>query len=139
MDAFAGRLEDDRSRPANETVAQEDRFCRLREVAATGLAPQPRAPTFADGRRWPAPPAKPAATVFRLSISYWRIGEAETAAPFDQARLARRRAEAAGLEAKDLRALAQQPLRPVRPQQPLDIGLFENPAPEAPHILIPDD
>ncbi len=137
LDAFAGRLEDER--PGRPAVAQEDRYCRLREVAATGLAPQPRAPTFTDGRRWPAPPARPAATVFRLSVSYWRIGEAPASAPLDQARRARRRAEAAGLEAKDLRALAQQPLRPVRPQQPLDIGLFENPAPEAPHILIPDD
>jgi hypothetical protein len=43
------------------------------------------------------------------------------------------------LSAAELRALANQPLRPVRPQQPLDAGWFERPAPEAPHILIPDD
>ena len=43
------------------------------------------------------------------------------------------------LDAAQLRALARQPLRPVKPQQPLDAGLFEMPAPEAPHILIPDE
>jgi hypothetical protein len=51
----------------------------------------------------------------------------------------RRKSEAALLNAAELRALARQPLRPVKPQQPLDVGLFEVPAPEAPHILIPDE
>jgi len=81
--------------------------------------------------------------VFRLTVSYWRIGEAgarQTAEEArQQARALRRKAEAAQLDAKQLRDLAQQPLRPVKPQQPLDVGLFEAPAPEAPHILIPDD
>ena len=74
-------------------------------------------------------------------VSYWRIGEAASEADADaeQARAMRRRAEAAALNAAELRALAQQPLRPVKPQQPLDVGLFEVPAPEAPHILIPDE
>jgi hypothetical protein len=91
--------------------------------------------------------------VFRLMISYWKLGAAPaTAAPPGvaepepeeadapgQARALRRRGGASGLTAAELRQLAQQPLRPVRPQQPLDVGLFEAPLPEAPHILIPDE
>ncbi|HZZ87819.1 MAG TPA: hypothetical protein VFE13_05735, partial [Caulobacteraceae bacterium] len=79
--------------------------------------------------------------VFRLVISYWRLAdaEAEAEAAAEQARALRRRSEAAALDAVQLRALAHQPLRPVKPQQPLDAGLFEMPAPEAPHILIPDE
>lgn len=38
-----------------------------------------------------------------------------------------------------MKALADQPLLPVRPQQPLDVGLFEVRPPEAPHILMPDE
>ena len=74
-------------------------------------------------------------------VSYWRAGEAEAEAEAlaEQARAMRRRTEAAALDANQLRALARQPLRPVKPQQPLDAGLFEMPAPEAPHILIPDE
>jgi hypothetical protein len=137
LDAWAGRIDDDRpGRGAG--VAPEDRFCVLREVAS-GAAPPPREPMFAEGRRWPTAPDRPAAVAFRLSVSYWRTGEAGAAAAFDQARIARRQADAARLDAKELRELAGRPLRPVRPQQPLDIGLFESPAPEAPHILIPDD
>jgi hypothetical protein len=65
--------------------------------------------------------------------------DAAPASPPGQARELRRKADATALSAAELRAIAQQPLRPVRPQQPLDIGLFERPAPEAPHILIPDE
>ena len=43
------------------------------------------------------------------------------------------------LDAKTLQALAGQPLRPLRPQQPLDAGLFELAPPEAPDKLIPDE
>jgi hypothetical protein len=35
--------------------------------------------------------------------------------------------------------MAQAPLRPIEPQQPLDIGLFETRLPEAPHIVVPDE
>ena len=35
--------------------------------------------------------------------------------------------------------MARQPLRPVEPQQPLDIGLFEVRPPDAPHIVMPDE
>jgi hypothetical protein len=143
LDAFAGRLDD--PRPGYGVQLQpEDRWCALAE-RSLGAAPAPVEPAFARGRRWPKPPARPPRTVFRLLVSYWRIGAAAVAEPAtaptaaDQARALRRRTEAARLNAAELRALAQQPLRPVKPQQPLDVGLFEAPAPEAPHILIPDE
>ncbi|HWF75653.1 MAG TPA: hypothetical protein VN694_00625 [Caulobacteraceae bacterium] len=144
LDAFAGKLDD--PRPGHGvTLAPEDRYCVIAE-RIEGLAPAPVEPAFTRGRRWPKPPARAPRTVFRLIVSYWRVGEAATAevepdAPTaaDQARAVRRKSEAALLNAAELRALARQPLRPVKPQQPLDVGLFEVPAPEAPHILIPDE
>jgi hypothetical protein len=139
LEAFAGRLDD--PRPGRTPVAPEDRFCELAE-RFEGAPPAPAEPAFARGRRWPKPPARRPRTVFRLAVSYWRITEAaaEPEAPSpDQARALRRRTEAAQLSAAELRTLAQQPLKPVKPQQPLEVGLFEAPAPEAPHILIPDD
>ena len=33
----------------------------------------------------------------------------------------------------------RQPLQPFKPQQPLDIGLFETRLPESPHIIVPDE
>jgi len=134
LDAYKGKLDDDR--PGGAQVAPEDRFCVLRERSEA--APAPLEPVFVKGRRWPKPARTPK-VAFRLSVSYWRVARAEAAPPIGQARAVRRAAEAARLDAAQLRALARQPLRPVRPQQPLDIGLFEQPAPEAPHILIPDD
>jgi hypothetical protein len=138
LDAYAGRLDDERP---GRTVAilPEDRFCQLRELVA---APPRRrktgakgmAPVFRDGRRWPPPPA-PAQTVWRLSISYWRVGVA--AQPPADPPVRRSRALAADPAA--LRRLAAEPLRPFKPQQPLDIGLFEFRPPEAPHIIMPDE
>jgi hypothetical protein len=61
--------------------------------------------------------------------------ETETA----QARKARRQKEGPAPDGETLEALANQPLRPVKPQQPLDIGLFEVRLPEAPHIVVPDE
>ena len=115
LDAYAGRLDDERP---NRTVfiPPEDRWCTLTELAA-------------DRR----------ATVWRLSVSYWRIGAAARPTPIDQARAIRRNAEAAAVRAQALHALARQPLQAVRPQQPLDIGLFETRPPEAPHIVMPDE
>jgi hypothetical protein len=136
LDAFAGRLDD--PRPGRAAIAPEDHYLALVE-RAQGAAPAPVEPVFRGGRRWPAPPARRTATVFRLTISYWRILGATEAAPDEQARDLRRRGDAAALDGGRLRALAQQPLRPVKPQQPLDVGLFEAPAPESPHILIPDE
>ncbi len=130
LERFADRLDGELRQ-----VAPEDRYCALRELAEA--PPAPVDPVFVDGRRWPKP-AKSVKRGFRLSVSYWRIGAAEAEQP-PQARAARRRVEGATLTAETLRAIARQPLRPVRPQQPLDIGLFEAPTPEAPHIVIPDE
>jgi hypothetical protein len=134
LDAYAGRLDDDRE-GRRVQIAPEDGYCALREIASDA-PPAPREPAFAEGRRWPKP-AKASPTGWRLSVSYWRVGE--PAAPSEQARAARRKPESASLDPAELRALARQPLKPVKPQQPLDVGLFEVPAPEAPHILIPDE
>ncbi|MBS0410158.1 MAG: hypothetical protein JSR86_09610 [Proteobacteria bacterium] len=141
LDAHAGRVEDDR--PGRQaSLPAEDRFCQLREVVrgAEGRWPAltPLTPAFEDGRRWPAPSAQPRLpTAWRLSVSYWRVQTAREAA--EQARLARKAAGGAERRGEDLRALAAEPLRPVRPQQPLDIGLFEVRPPEAPDTLIPDE
>jgi hypothetical protein len=35
--------------------------------------------------------------------------------------------------------MTRAPLKPTKPQQPLDIGLFETRLPEAPHIVVPDE
>jgi hypothetical protein len=135
LDANVGRLDDERPGRIVQ-IPPEDRYCAIVETAST-RAPPPVEPTFAEGRRWPSPSRTPR-TDFKLAVSYWKIAEADTKTP-PQARAVRRKSEAAGLDAGQLRALAQTPLRPVKPQQPLDIGLFEAPAPEAPHILIPDE
>ena len=135
MDAYAGRLDDDRE-GRRTSISPEDRWCELVEAAVA--PPDPVAPVFAEGRRWPEPPARPP-TAWRLSVSYWRIGGPARGSALDQARAMRRSAEAAALPAQTLRALARQPLQPVRPQQPLDIGLFEVRPPEAPHIIMPDE
>lgn len=119
----------------------EDRFCQLRQVVqgAPGRWPvlAPVQPTFADGSRWPKPGGGKLPTLWRLSVSYWRVQRAEEIA--QQARAARRKAGAGAMGGDDLRAIARQPLRPIRPQQPLDIGLFEVRPPEAPDTLIPDE
>ncbi|MDZ4371991.1 MAG: hypothetical protein U1C74_11270 [Phenylobacterium sp.] len=134
LDAYAGRIEDDRTGAAPEP---QDRYCRLVQQVAEG-APPPRsvAPRMAEGRRWPDPP-RPTRTVWRLSVSYWRV--ASEARPLDppQARTARKAGQA--LDTDTLRAIARAPLRPTKPQQPLDIGLFEVRPPEAPHIVMPDE
>ena len=120
-------------------VAPEDRFCELMEV----LAPEARAggqaePVFEAGSRWPKPRRR-LDTQWRLQVSYWKIGGEEARAALPQARAARRSGVAQGMDAKALRALAHQPLQPMKPQQPLDIGLFEFSPPEAPHLTIPDE
>jgi hypothetical protein len=127
--AYGERLED---------AAPEDRYCQLVEqvAAEAGRVPAPAEATCEDGRRWPAPPPRPQ-TVWRLTVSYWRIPTAERPLDPPQARQARRAKQA--LETETLRAIARAPLRPVKPQQPLDIGLFETRLPEAPHIVMPDE
>ena len=138
LDAYAGRLEDERS---GFTPAIEDRWCKLVEhvvVEPGRTAPlAPVAPTFQDGRRWPAPPQTPPRTAWRLLVSYWRIASAERPLEAPQARQARR--QRGNLDADTLRAMARQPLRPVEPQRALDIGLFETRLPENPSIVVPDE
>ncbi|HTK36183.1 MAG TPA: hypothetical protein VL358_12980 [Caulobacteraceae bacterium] len=142
LDAYAGRLDDER--PGRRVqVPPEARWCALRPVAAPGTGRRRKAmePVNKDGRRWPAPDPKAAPALWRLSVSYWRVGEAEVGleAPAEAARKLRRRAGGEALDPAVLRSLARQPLQAVRPQQPLDIGLFETRPPEAPHILMPDE
>jgi hypothetical protein len=138
LDAYRGRLEDDRT---GFTPAVEDRWCKLIEQVLPDpgrRAPLgPVQPTYADGRRWPAPPASPPRTAWRLSVSYWRIASSERPLEAPQARKARRSGQS--LDAAALRAISRQPLRAVEPQQPLDIGLFEARLPENPSIVVPDE
>lgn len=114
---------------------------RLTQVAVTDAMGHPLAPArpvYAEGRRWPAPPPSPPAR-WRLWVSYWRIGVEAEAPPDQAARRLRRAVEGGALASATLNALARQPLRPVRPQQPLDIGLFETRRPEDPDLIIPDE
>ncbi len=115
-----------------------EHFCRLAEqiVGNPGARTAPVEPTFENGRRWPAPPQAPR-TAWRLMVSYWRVATAARPLETPQARKARRARQP--LDAEALRAIARQPLRPVEPQQPLDIGLFEVRLPESPHIVVPDE
>jgi hypothetical protein len=138
LDAYQGRLEDDRG---GFTPAIEDRWCKLTEqvvVEPGRTAPlAPIQPTCQDGRRWPEPSATPPRTAWRLLVSYWRIASAERPLEAPQARQARRARR--DVDAATLRAISRQPMRPVEPQQPLDIGLFETRLPENPSIVVPDE
>ena len=112
--------------------------CELRPVTPEGRPPPPVRP-LADGpRRWPERPAS-APALWRLQVSYWRCGGEDDAAALAPARRARRDSASAALDGGSLRRLAAQPLQAVRPQQPLDIGLFEVRAPEAPDLILPDE
>lgn len=134
LDAYKGRIDDDRT---GVTPEAEDRYCRLIEQVAEGAKPpRPVAPTYADGHRWPTPSKAPK-TVWRLTVSYWRIGTAERPLEAPQARVARKSGET--LDPDTLRAITRAPMRATKPQQPLDIGLFEIRPPEAPHIVMPDE
>jgi hypothetical protein len=123
-----------------EAIAPEDHYCQLVErIVAEPGRPQrlaPVAPVFEDGHRWPAPPAERPLTAWRLMVSYWRPASA-AAAEAPQARVARKAGAEVTPEA--LKAIARAPLKPVKAQQPLDIGLFEARLPEAPHIVVPDE
>ena len=116
---------------------------RLREVVAKvkGRTPviAPVRPVYEGGHRWPRAEAPLTKTVWRLSVSYWRIVDPARFAELEQARKARKAAAGEQLGRDALRALARQPLQPVKPQQPLDVGLFEYRLPEAPDIVIPDE
>jgi hypothetical protein len=116
--AWAGRIDGPGS-----AIPPESRYCDLRPIAQRSRIP------FA-----------PAHTVWRLSVAYWRTGAGETAATdTPQARKARRQKTGPAPNGEALEALAQQPLLPIKPQQPLDIGLFEVRLPESPHMIMPDE
>ncbi len=121
------------------TIAPEDRFCDLMEITAPVAGRTPvggqAEPVFEAGHRWPRP-KRLLKTLWRLQVSYWRTTP-PAAADLPQARKARRAPEAR--DAGALRAMAEQPLQAVKPQQPLDIGLFEVRLPDAPHIIMPDE
>jgi hypothetical protein len=143
LDAYVGKLDDDR--PGHRSsVTPASRWCELRTFAAPPESGRrkvraPARPVNRNGHRWPAPP--PAApSIWRLSVSYWRVrGAAEMVESPHTARHIRRDPLGENLSVGALRALAGQPMRPVKPQQPLDIGLFETRPPEAPHIIMPDE
>ena len=138
LDAYAGRLDDERP-DHRVSIEPEDRYCALVEMAAAPVAPKPAMqPTFRNGRRWPKPNA-PKPTVWRLSIRFWRVAKAQPVLEAEPAAAPRAGRKAEPLDAKALRERLGEPLRPLKPQQPLDIGLFEVRPPEAPHILMPDE
>jgi len=117
-------------------AALSEHWCRLSEQVLSPIG-KPAPPVFEAGRRWPVPPATAPRTAWRLMVSYWRIATAERPIAAPQARQARRARQP--VDGETLAAIARQPMRPVEPQQPLDIGLFEVRRPEAPHSLMPDE
>jgi hypothetical protein len=111
----------------------------LRPVTEGRPAPAVK-PANKDGRRWPEPTPPKAQTLWRLSVSYWRVArDGGNPVPSEAARRLRRDPEAQGLDTRALQALAGQPLRATEPQRPLDIGLFEVRLPEAPDRIVPDE
>jgi hypothetical protein len=111
-------------------------FAQLSEQILPGQKLAPVEPVCEDGRRWPAPPPAPR-TAWRLVVSYWRVASPERPLEPPQARKARRAGQP--LAPQTLREMTRQPLKPIAPQQPLDIGLFETRLPESPDIVVPDE
>jgi len=138
LDAYAGRLDDER--PGRLAAVQpEDRYCALSELAAEPRRmPAAVRPAYRGGRRWPKPVAA-TQTVWRLVVRYWRVKAPQPLLELAEPAASAPRRSLHGLDAKALRERLSQPLRPVKPQQPLDIGLFEVRPPEAPHIVMPDE
>lgn len=143
LDAWAGLVEDDRKGRAF-MPADSNRFCQLtcRIRDPKRGKPKPMQPVFADGERWPKREAPPA-SVWQLSISYWKIltvAQVRPGAPTTaQARQLRRRQSAKDLTPEEIAALSQSPLMAARPQKALDFGLFDFPLPENPAIIIADE
>jgi hypothetical protein len=141
VNAFEGRLDN----AGRGGVAPEDRYLTVREVLepVKGRTPrvEPVKPVFAEGRRWPKPGATALPkTAWRVSVSYWKVVDASADTPdLPPARKARRDQSARDLGREALEALTRQPLAPIAPQQPLDLGLFEVRAPENPGLVLPDE
>ena len=111
----------------------------LVSCSAPRQTPPPPLPAGPSRQGQPAPePPPPPRTVWRVQVDFWRPASRTPAILQAQARHVRKRAQA-DVSGDDLSAFARQPLRPVRPQQPLDIGLFEVRAPENPDRLLPDE
>ncbi len=137
--AYAGRVD----APGSPQVAPDDRYCELMEVAEPGAGRRRKGdqaePTYEEGRRWPTP-SRMLKTGWRLQVAYWKLADpAAASSALPQARAARRGKAGEPLDAAALRALASQPFQAVRPQQALDIGLFEVRLPESPEIIVPDE
>ncbi len=129
--AYAGRSADEAWRQLRPVSAQPGAKPALRA---------PVKPSYRGGRRWPTPdPSTKPATLWRLSISYWRTAAAEIEQIAVPARKLRRDGAGRALDGDALGALARQPLRPALPQRPLDIGLFEIRLPEDPDLIMPDE
>jgi hypothetical protein len=144
LDAYAGLVEDDR-KGRTFMPADSDRFClltcRIRD-AKHGKS-KPIQPVFAEGQRWPQK-REPVASVWQLSLSYWKImtvAQAKAAGipPIGQARHLRKKATGRDLTPEEIVALSQGPLTAARPQKALDFGLFDFPLPENPAIIIADE
>ena len=144
LDAYAGLVEDDR-KGRTFMPADSDRFClltcRIRDPRR-GKS-KPMQPVFAEGHRWPAR-REPVASVWQLSLSYWKImtvAQAKAAGlpPVGQARHLRKKATGRDLTPEEIAALSQGPLTAARPQNALDFGLFDFPLPENPAIIIADE
>ena len=144
LEAYAGLVEDDR-RGHSFTPADSDRFClltcRIRD-RKPGKS-KPVQPVFAEGHRWPKK-REPVASVWQLSLSYWKImtvAQAKAAGmpPIGQARHIRKKATGRDLTPEEIAALSQGPLLAARPQKALDFGLFDFPLPENPAIIIADE
>lgn len=120
----------------------EGGICMLREVMAPvrGRPPrlEPVKPVFRDGRRWPETTGA-VKTLWRVCVSYWKLDTGEADAAEGHARRLRKEAGGEALDARALKALTRAPMRPFKPQQPLDIGLFEARAPENPDLVLPDE
>lgn len=100
-------------------------------------------PEFRDGERWPKRTA-PVATVWQLSVSYWKIITDSHAATTsekltDQARHLRKTVKGQTLTPEELLALSQSPLVAAKPQKALDFGLFDFIPPDNPGIVIADE
>jgi hypothetical protein len=118
-------------------AAASQPWAKIQPVAASAKPRAPVKPVNQDGHRWPQGKGG-APALWRLTVSYWRTDSGEQT-PVDHARKLLRDPEAGDLDSKTLRALSRQPLRAMKPQQPLDIGLFEVRLPDAPHLIIPDE